>query len=77
MKCPACHENMVEKKRGEIELRIDGRLYLVRNISFEECPVCGERVLSPNVGQQIYEKLKAREYKEETIQVPVLDGTYG
>jgi len=68
---------MLEKKRGEIELRIDGRLYLVRNISFEECPVCGERVLSPNVSQQIYEKLKAREYKEEMIQVPVLDGTYG
>ena len=29
MKCAACHNEMVQKK-GEIDLRIEGKLYLVR-----------------------------------------------
>jgi len=33
MKCAACHSKMV-KKKGEIELRIGGKLYLVRNVSY-------------------------------------------
>ena len=48
MKCAICHSKLVNKK-GEMELRIEGKLYLVRDISFEECPSCGERVLSPEV----------------------------
>jgi YgiT-type zinc finger domain-containing protein len=37
------------EKVGEIDLRIEGRLYLVRNVSYEECPFCGEKVLTPDV----------------------------
>jgi YgiT-type zinc finger domain-containing protein len=67
---------MVEKK-GEIDLRIHGKLYLVRHVSYEECPACGERVLSPEVSQDLYGKIERGEFVEETVNIPVLDGTYG
>jgi hypothetical protein len=35
MKCAACHHEMVEKT-GEIDLRIGGRLFLVRDVSYKE-----------------------------------------
>jgi sensor domain CHASE-containing protein len=35
MKCAACHHEMVEKT-GEIDLRIGGRHFLVRDVSYEE-----------------------------------------
>jgi len=76
MKCAVCHNEMV-KKRGEIDLRINGRLYLVRNVSYEECMACGERVLSPEVSQDLYGKIERGEFVEETVSIPVLDGTYG
>lgn len=76
MKCAACHNEMV-KKRGEIDLRIEGRLYLVRNVFYEECPSCGEKVLSPETSADLFEKIKNKEFIEQTINVPVLDGTYG
>lgn len=76
MKCAACSHEMV-KKRGEIDLRIGGKLYLVRNISYEECPRCGEKVLSPKLSQDLFDKIKKGEFTEETVKIPVLDGTYG
>ncbi|MCK4466902.1 MAG: YgiT-type zinc finger protein [Desulfobacterales bacterium] len=76
MKCAACHNEMVQKK-GEIDLRIEGRLYLVKNVSYEKCSACGEEVLSPEVSQALFEKIKNRRFVEETIKIPVLDGTYG
>jgi hypothetical protein len=33
MKCAVCRNEMVEKK-GEIDLRIKGKLYLVTNVSY-------------------------------------------
>lgn len=76
MKCAACHGKMVEK-RGEIDLRIGDKLYLVRNVSYEECSSCGEKVLSPKASQNLFEKIKNGEFVEETVRIPVLDGTYG
>ena len=76
MKCAACNNEMV-KKKGEIDLRIGGKLYLVRNVLHEECPSCGENVLSPEVSQDLFEKIRDRKFIEETISIPVLDGTYG
>jgi len=76
MKCAACHNKMT-KKKGEIDLRVDGKLYIVRNLAYEECPVCGEKVLSPNVSEDLFQKVKNGQFQEETIKVPVLDGTYG
>ena len=76
MKCAACHYEMI-KKKGEVDLRIEGKLYLVRNVSYEECLACGEKVLSPTVSQDLFEKIKNRKYVEQNIKIPVLDGTYG
>ena len=76
MKCAACHNEMV-KKKGEVDLRIEGRLYLVRNIFYEECPSCGEKVLSPEISEVLFEKIKNKEFIEQMINIPVLDGAYG
>ena len=76
MKCAACHNKMI-KKKGEVDLRVDGKLYIVRNLEYEECPVCGEKVLSPSVSEFLYQKVKKGQFREETVKVPVLDGTYG
>lgn len=74
MKCAACRGEMVEK-RGEIDLRINAKLYIVRNILYEECLSCGERVLTPKVNQALYTKISHGEYTEETFKIPVLEGT--
>ncbi len=76
MKCAACHDEMV-KKKGEIDLRIEGRLYVVRNVFYEECLSCGEKVLSPEISQILFEKIKNKEFVEQMITVPVLDIPYG
>jgi len=76
MKCAACHNEMVEKK-GEIDLRIEEKLYLVRNVFYEKCPSCGEKVLSPEISEILFEKIQNKEFVEQMINVPVLDGTYG
>lgn len=59
LKCAVCHHSMV-KKTGEIDLRIEGKLYIVRNVFYEECLFCGERVLSPEVLKVSSRKLKIR-----------------
>ena len=76
MKRAACHHEMVRKK-GEIDLRIGGKLYLVRNVFYEECSSCGEKVLSPEISENLFEKIDNKEFVEQTISVPILDGTYG
>lgn len=76
MKCAACHHPMV-KKTGEIDFRIGGRLYLVRSVIYEECQACGEKVLSPKVSQDLFDKIKKGEFVEETVKIPVLEGAYG
>jgi hypothetical protein len=55
---------------------VSAALY-VRSVSYEECPSCGEKVLSPGVSQDLYEKIKHGEFAEETLRIPVLEGTYG
>jgi len=76
MKCAACHHDML-RKMGEIDLRINGKLYLVENVSYEECPVCGEKVITPEVSEMLFRKINNEDFVQQTIRVPVLDGTYG
>ena len=76
MKCAAC-QNLTVLKTGEIDLRIAGRLFLVQNVSYEECQVCGEKVLAPEVSQDLFEKITHKKYVEKSVVLPVLDGTYG
>ena len=73
MRCTVCHAQMAQK-RGEIELRIYGKLFLVENVLYEECPSCGERVLSPEISQDIFNKISQKEYQEKQIVVPVVQG---
>lgn len=49
----------------------------MRNVLHEECPSCGENVLSPEIREILFEKIKNKEFVEQMINVPVLDGTYG
>ena len=74
MKCAACHSEMI-KKDGEIDLRIEGKLFIVKNVAHEECSSCGEKVLSPEISSILFEKIKNEEFIEQTISVPVLDET--
>jgi len=76
MKCAACHNQMI-RKRGEIDLRIKGKLYLVRNVVFEECGACGEKVISPEVARMLFDRISNHQFVEENLKIPVLDGTYG
>jgi YgiT-type zinc finger domain-containing protein len=74
VKYAACHTELV-RKVGEIDLRIHGKLYLGRNVSYEGCPSCGEKALSPEVSEDLYEKIKRGEFAEETLRIPGLEGT--
>jgi hypothetical protein len=56
-----------------IDLRIKGKLYLVRNVAFEECPACGEKVISPKVAQVLFDRISNHVFVEESVKVPVLD----
>jgi len=75
MKCAVCQNQMCEKV-GEIDLRIEGRLYLVRSVSYEECPFCGEKVLTLDVARVLYDKVQKKDFVEQTFRIPVVDGTY-
>ncbi len=70
--CAACHNRMVPKE-GDIELRIGDQLYLVKNIAFEVCEVCGERVLSHQDSETVFQKISREQYTRELIEMPVLD----
>jgi YgiT-type zinc finger domain-containing protein len=65
------------RKKGEIDLRISGKLYLVENVFYEECPFCGEKVISPEISEVLFRKIENQDFVEQTITVPVLDVTYG
>ncbi len=75
MKCAACNNKMTGKK-GSIDLRIGGKLYFVKNVTHEECAVCGEKVLSPEISQKLFEKIRSKQFVEETFKLPVLDCAY-
>ena len=70
--CAACHSTM-DRKTGTLDLRIGGTLYIVKNVLYEECGLCGEKTLSYEVSQMVYKKIKNKHYVEETISVPILD----
>lgn len=50
---------------------------MVRNVAFEECSACREKVISPEVDRVLFERISNHEFAEETVTVPVLEGTYG
>jgi hypothetical protein len=52
-------------------------LYLARNVTYQECPSCGEKVISPDITKILYQKIRNEEFVKKMINIPVLDGTYG
>jgi YgiT-type zinc finger domain-containing protein len=76
MRCAVCHNEMTQK-RGELDLRIEGKLYIARNVVYEQCPACGEKVLSPELAKDLFMRVKNGRFVEKTLKIPVLDGTYG
>lgn len=72
MICAACHGKMV-KKTADLDLRINGKLYIIHNVAFEECPNCGEKVFDPETSEIIYERIHSKKYKKEKIEIPILD----
>lgn len=71
-RCAACR-NQMTKQRGDIDMRIGGKLFVLRNIEHEVCEVCGETVFSPKTSQNIYDMITQKKYRIENIRIPVLD----
>jgi YgiT-type zinc finger domain-containing protein len=76
MRCAVC-QNEMSKQSGEIDLRIEGKLYIARNVVYEQCPACGEKVLSPELAKDLFDRVRKGQFVEETLKIPVVDGTYG
>ena len=72
MTCAACGHTM-ESKTGELDLRVNGELFIVRNVAFEECRNCGERVIAPDIGEKAYQDITAGRYRRERIDIPVVE----
>ena len=72
LKCAACGEKMKNKK-GDIDLRINGKLYIVSNVEFEECLNCGEIVLQPDINDNIYKLISSKNYKIKETKIPFVE----
>ncbi|KHE92337.1 MAG: YgiT-type zinc finger protein [Candidatus Scalindua rubra] len=72
MKCAACEQEMVERT-AELDLRVDDKLYLVNNVRLEECQNCGEKVVSPEISEEIFNMIKSHNYKLKTMDLPVIE----
>ena len=72
MICAVCRGKMV-KKNGDIDLRINRELYIVHNVTYEECLNCGEKVIDPETSESIYERIQTGKYRKEKVEIPVLD----
>ena len=42
--CPSCGSRRIEKLRRDWNGDFQGKHYVVRDLEYYECPVCGERV---------------------------------
>jgi YgiT-type zinc finger domain-containing protein len=76
MRCSVC-QNEISEKKGEIDLRIEEKLYIARNVVYEQCAACGVKVLSPQIAKALFERVRKGQFVEEALKIPVLDGTYG
>ncbi len=66
-----CYGKM-ESRNGKIELRVNGRLFLVVNVSYQQCESCGERILAPEISQAVFRKVQSRQYTQKQIVTPVI-----
>jgi len=72
MKCAACEQEMIERTT-ELDLRVENKLYLVKNAKLEECQNCGEKVIAPAISEEIFTMIKSHKYKLKTMDLPVVE----
>ena len=72
MKCAVCKSEMA-KKNNQLDLRINGELFLIDGAEFEECPKCGERVVNPETAEEIFNRVKNGNYRKRPVEVSTLD----
>lgn len=72
MTCSACHGKML-RKTGDLDLRINGELYIVHNVPFEECDNCGERVVAPSTSENIYKRIRSQKFVREKVEISTFD----
>ncbi len=51
--CPTCGSRRIRRIKRDIQSKRGGQPFIARNIDIEECPVCGERLFSPEALDQI------------------------
>lgn len=51
--CPTCGSRRIAKVCRSITRTHKGRRYVVPNLEFHECPVCGERLYGPEAMRRI------------------------
>jgi len=61
MICAACHGKMV-KKTTDLDLRINGKLYIIHNVPLEECVNCSEKTLDPETSEIIYVRIHLKKF---------------
>ena len=69
MTCRVCKARL-KKKRGDIEMRFNGKLAIVKDVEYLECDNCGERIYSRQTTAKILKRLKHRSARAY-ISVPV------
>jgi YgiT-type zinc finger domain-containing protein len=42
--CPSCGSNKIRKYRGPVSREFEGEVYTAVDVTYHECPDCGERV---------------------------------
>lgn len=42
--CPTCGSDRIQVVVRDLERKYQGRVYMVPDVTFYECPVCGEKV---------------------------------
>lgn len=50
------------KKTTDLDLRINGKLYIIHNVPLEECANCGEKTLDPETSEIIYEQIHLKKF---------------
>jgi YgiT-type zinc finger domain-containing protein len=57
--CPSCGSNRIKKVRGSLSRTFEGESYTVPNLTYYECPDCGERAYEPEAIRKIQAKSPA------------------
>jgi len=74
MQCILCKGKM-EQQKIDLDLRIDGKLVVVRNVSANVCQQCGEKTLSAEDASKLQKivKKKLLSNRIKKIVVPVVE----